>query len=62
MRYYAISTFTDGSKKETGTGSGVFSDDLDLIVSLRMPNTFTVFQAENYAINFDDSLVAISQF
>ena len=47
----ATSIFTDGSKTETGTGSGVFSDDLGISVSLMLPNTCTVFQEEIYAIN-----------
>ena len=51
MRDYATSIFTDRSKTETGTGSGVFSEDLGISVSLRLPNTCTVFQTEIYAIN-----------
>lgn len=43
--------FTDGSKTETGTGSWIFSDDLDISVSLRLPNTYMIFQAGMYAIN-----------
>ena len=33
---YATSIFTDESKTETGTGLGVFSDDLGTSVSLRL--------------------------
>ena len=40
---YATSIFTDGSKTETDTGSGVFSDNLDISVSLSLTNTCTVF-------------------
>lgn len=40
IRIYAISDFTEGSKMETYTGSGIFYDDL----FLRIPNAFTVFR------------------
>lgn len=33
------------------TGSGVFSDDLDIFVSFRFPNKCTVLYTEIYAIN-----------
>ena len=42
---YTTSIFTEGSR-ETGTGLGLFSDDLGTSVSLRLPNTCTGFQAE----------------
>ena len=48
---YVISIFTDGSKTENGTGSGIYSDDLDISLSLRLPNSCTVFQTEIYDIN-----------
>lgn len=47
----AISVFTDGSKMEMGTGSGVYSEDLDIRVSMRLPDECSVFQAEIYAID-----------
>ena len=51
LKVYLTSIFTDGSTTEAGSGSGVFSDDLGTLVSLRLLNTCTVFQAEIYAIN-----------
>lgn len=42
---------TDWPKAETGTISGIFSDDLDISVSFRIPNTSTNFKMEIYAIN-----------
>lgn len=38
--------FAVGSRTETSTDSGVFSDDVDFPVCLTLPNTFTVFQAD----------------
>ena len=51
FRDYATSIFTNGSMTVTGTSLGVFSDDLGTSVSLRLPNTCTLFEAEIYAIN-----------
>lgn len=44
-------------KKEIGTGSGIFSDDLDIFV-FGVVKCMYSFQAENYAIN----AAIISQF
>lgn len=33
FRDHAISVYTDESKLETGTDSGILSDDLDIVVS-----------------------------
>lgn len=41
-----ISVFTDGSKTETDTGSGLFSDDLYIFVSLMLSNIY-IFSSEN---------------
>lgn len=38
FREYAISMFTDKSKKETSIGSGILSDNLNISVSLKLPN------------------------
>ena len=51
LRDYVTTIFTDGLKTKTCTASGIFSDDLGTFVSLRLPNTCTVFQAEIYVIN-----------
>ena len=45
-----ISIYTDGSKMENGTGSGVFSEFFNIGVSFRLPDYCTVFQAEIYAV------------
>lgn len=37
-------------KTENGTGSGIFSDE-DISMSLRLPKTCKIFQAEIYALN-----------
>lgn len=46
-----ISVFTDGSKTETGTGSGIFSADLGIRISERLSPDCSVFQAEIYAVD-----------
>lgn len=42
--------FTDGSKTSQGTGSGIYSEELDIMVSIRLPDHGSVFQAEVLAI------------
>ena len=42
--------YTDGSKLDGGVGGGVFSDDLNLRMSFRLPDHCSVFQAEVAAI------------
>lgn len=42
------------------TGCGIFSDDLGIYVSLRLPKTCAVFQAKVYLINV--AAKEISQF
>ena len=44
MKNYVFSVFTNGSKTEIGMGFGVFSDDLDISLSIRLLNTCTDFQ------------------
>ena len=44
------SVFTDGSKMDTGTGSGVYIPDRNIKVSYRLPDNCSVFQAEILAI------------
>lgn len=51
FRSCAISVFTDGTKTEMGTGSGIFSDNLDISVSFGLPNTCIGFKAQIYTIN-----------
>lgn len=46
-----ISVFTDGSKMDMGTGSGIFSGELGICASLRLPDFCSVFQAEICAID-----------
>lgn len=49
----AISVFTNGSKTETGTGSSIFSDYLDISVSLGLPKIFRAFSVaakDKYAV------------
>lgn len=45
-----MSMFTDGSKIESGTGSGIYSSDLSLKVSTSLGQYATISQAEIYAI------------
>lgn len=40
---HSILVFPDGSKMDTGTGSGLFSGDLGTSVSFRCPNVCTDF-------------------
>lgn len=44
-------SFTKWSKKETGNCSRIFSDDLDVSLSLKLSNILKVFQAEIYESN-----------
>ena len=46
----AIHIYTDGSKLDNRTGGGVFSADLDINISFRMPDICSVFQAEVMAV------------
>ena len=46
-----LDVYTDGSKTSEGTGSGLFCLELDINLSLTLPNECTVFQAEMLAIN-----------
>ncbi|XP_045452992.1 uncharacterized protein LOC123662152 [Melitaea cinxia] len=41
-----LSIFTDGSKTKTGSGSGIFSEDLNINISLPIGTYNAVFQAE----------------
>ncbi len=54
-----FSIFTDGSKTETGISCDVFSDDLNISVSIRLPHTCTVFQAGIYAIDWEIELFSL---
>lgn len=47
---------------ETGIGSGIFSDDLNIFVSLRLPNVYTFFQAKIYAINLYAKIISLFSF
>ncbi|XP_049315628.1 uncharacterized protein LOC125779110 isoform X2 [Bactrocera dorsalis] len=40
------SVYTDGSKMDCGVGTGVFSADLGISLSIRLPNSASIFQAE----------------
>ncbi|XP_044248759.1 uncharacterized protein [Drosophila takahashii] len=46
----AVNIYTDGSKLNLQTGGGVFSPELDIKVSFRLPDHCSVFQAEVMAI------------
>lgn len=45
-----LEMYTDGSKTEAGTGSGVYCQQLDINSSIKLPNECTVFQAKMLAI------------
>ena len=45
-----ISIYTDGSKLDLRVGFGIYSDDLNLRLSFRLPDNCSVFQAEVMAI------------
>ncbi len=45
--YIGTSVFTDGSKMESGVGAGVFSKSASISVSFKLPETSSVFQAED---------------
>ena len=47
---YDIALYTDGSKMEPGDGAGVFSEELGIRESYRLPERCSVFQAEVMAI------------
>ena len=44
-----VAVFTDGSKMECGTGAGIYSKDLGIRRSYRLPDYCSVFQAEIFA-------------
>jgi len=46
----AICFYTDGSKLEGHVGGGVYSEQLDIMKSFRLPDHCSVFQAEVHAI------------
>lgn len=43
--YNGYSVFTDGSKTKTGTGSGVYISEKNIILSYRLPDNYSVLQA-----------------
>jgi len=45
-----VNIYTDGSKLNSQTGGGVFTPELDIKVSFRLPDHCSVFQAEVMAI------------
>lgn len=47
-----------GSKTETGTRYSLISDDLNIFMSLRLPNICTVFQVTIYTDIHIDSLIS----
>ena len=47
---YDICVYTDGSKMDCGVGAGVFSEDVGINISIRLPDDASVFQAEILAI------------
>lgn len=59
MPFLGITIFTDGSKIETGTVSGII-DDLNICISGRLPNTCAVYLVKNYVINL--ATTEINQF
>lgn len=46
----SVYIYTDGSKMEGGVGGGVFSEELGISLSFRLPDHCSVFQAEVVAI------------
>ncbi|KAH8351719.1 hypothetical protein KR084_005480, partial [Drosophila pseudotakahashii] len=46
----AICFYTDGSKLDGHVGGGVYSEQLDIRKSFRLPDHCSVFQAEVHAI------------
>ncbi|KAI5651394.1 RNase H domain-containing protein [Phthorimaea operculella] len=50
--------FTDGSKTKSGTGSGVFSEDLNIRLSTLLGYHNSVFQAEYLAISLATTAIA----
>jgi len=53
----AVCIFTDGSKINNLAGAGVFSEDMDINQSFRLPDHCSIFQAEIFAI-----LIALNDF
>ncbi|XP_022217480.1 uncharacterized protein LOC111070830 [Drosophila obscura] len=47
----AIQIFTDGSKLDNKVGGGIYSEQLNIRHSFRLPDHSSVFQAEFIAIN-----------
>ena len=45
-----IEVYTDGSRKENGTGCGVFCEKLDINYSARLYDACSIFQAEVFAV------------
>lgn len=41
LRHHGISVFSDGPKIETGAGSDIFSNYLNISTSLMLPNRYT---------------------
>lgn len=50
LPFSTASIFTDGSKTENGTGSGIFSESLNIKHSLKLNKDCSVFQAEIKAV------------
>lgn len=49
--------FKDGLNTEPGTSSGIFSDDMNISLSLRFPKKYKVFQAEIENFSFEAGLL-----
>lgn len=47
---YDVKILTDSSKMSCGVGSGIFSDDLAISLSFRLPYDCCMFQVKMYAI------------
>jgi len=56
----AICFYTDGSKLEGHVGGGVYSEQLDIRKSFRLPDLCSVFQAEVHAIK--EALTCLGNF
>lgn len=50
IKSYDVKIYIDASKMGCGVGSGIFSHNLKISISLRLPDEYCAFSAEIYAI------------
>ncbi|XP_073822991.1 uncharacterized protein [Musca autumnalis] len=53
-----IKIYTDGSKMESGTGAGVYSNSLNLRLSFKLKENCSVFRAEVFAVRKAAELIS----